>query len=155
MGIRDLEAAVMVSVAGNRRARAQPPPGKRSRPTTRQIGQHHPRSEPTLPAEADMHPAQLAVTSLALLFLAAPALAETRVDRRQLRQEQRIDQGIQSGQLTGRETQRLEKGQDHVESIETRAQSGLVTGKEKARIDRAQDVQSRRIFRQKHDAQTR
>jgi hypothetical protein len=103
-----------------------------------------------------MHPAQLAVTSLALLVLAAPALAETRADRRQLRQEQRIDEGIQSGQLTGRETRRLEKGQDHVENIETRAQSdGVVTGKEKARIERAQDVQSRRIYRQKHDAQTK
>ncbi len=103
-----------------------------------------------------MYPAQIAVTSLTLLFLAAPALAETRADRRQLRQEQRIDQGVQSGQLTGRETQRLEKGQDHVESLETRAQSdGIVTGKEKARIERAQDVQSRRIHRQKHDAQTK
>ena len=103
-----------------------------------------------------MHPAQLAVTSLALLALAAPALAETRADRRQLRQEQRIDQGIESGQLTGRETRKIEKAQNHVENIETRAQSdGIVTGKEKARIERAQDIQSRRIYRQKHDAQTK
>jgi hypothetical protein len=88
------------------------PPRKRPPATARQIGQHHPRNDTHAPREADMQPARIVVTSLALLVLAAPALAETRADRRQLRQEQRIDQGVQSGQLTRRETRRLEKGQD-------------------------------------------
>ena len=90
-------------------------------------------------------------------LLAAPALAqETRADRRQLRQEKRIDQGVPSGQLNEKEAARLQRGQDRVEKIESDAESdGIVTRKERARIEHAQDVQSRRIYRQKHDGQIR
>lgn len=77
------------------------------------------------------------------------------MDRRQERQEQRIDQGIQSGALTPREANRLEKGQQHVENLETKAQAdGKITAKGKLRLEHAQDVQSKRIYRQKHDKQT-
>lgn len=95
----------------------------------------------------------------ALLFaaLSAPLLAQTatpRVDQRQLNQERRIDQGTQSGALNNREAARLEKGQAHVERLETRAEAdGRVTGRERARLDQAQDRQSRRIAEQKHDRQ--
>ena len=62
------------------------------------------------------------------------------MDRRQERQEQRIDQGIQSGALTPREANRLEKGQQHVENLETKAQAdGKITAKEKLRLEHAQD----------------
>jgi len=103
-----------------------------------------------------MHPVTVAVIGIVALAVAAPALAqETRVDRRQERQEQRIDQGVKSGALTPRETKRLARGQRHVENLETRAQAdGTVTAREKARLEHAQDVQSKRIYRQKHDAQT-
>lgn len=86
-----------------------------------------------------------------------PALAhDTRVDRRQERQEQRIDKGVQSGALTPREARRVQAGQRHVGKLETRTQAdGTVTAKEKARLEHAQDVQSKRIYRQKHDAQSR
>jgi hypothetical protein len=78
------------------------------------------------------------------------------VDRRQERQEQRIDQGVKSGALTPRETRKLERGRRHVEKLETKAQAdGVVTAKEKARLEHAQDVQSKRIYKQKHEAQTR
>ena len=99
----------------------------------------------------------VAVVGIAALSLTTPGFAqETRVDRRQDRQEQRIDRGVQSGALTPRETRRLEHGQQHVENVETRALAdGMVTGREKARLEHAQDVQSRRIYRQKHDRQTR
>jgi hypothetical protein len=99
----------------------------------------------------------VAVIGIALLSLTTPVLAqETRVDRRQDRQEQRIDRGVESGALTPRETRRLERGQQHVENLETRAQAdGKITGREKARLEHAQDVQSKRIYRQKHDAQPR
>ena len=104
-----------------------------------------------------MHVARIAVIGIVALGIAAPALAqETRVDRRQERQEQRIDKGVQSGTLTPRETRKLERGQNRVERVETRAQAdGKVTAREKARLERAQDVQSKRIYRQKHDAQGR
>ena len=43
-----------------------------------------------------------------------------------------------------------------IEKLETMAQAdGVVTAKEKARLEHAQDVQSKRIYKQKHDAQTR
>ena len=105
---------------------------------------------------------RLAVAALAAA-LALPAAAQTsgpaatpRIDQRQANQEQRIDQGVASGQLTKPETRRLERGQEHVERMETRAKSdGVVTDKERAKIHHAQDVESKRIYRQKHDAQHR
>lgn len=77
-----------------------------------------------------------------------------RVDQRQLNQERRIEQGVASGSLTVREANRLERGQQHVSNIETRAKTdGVVTSQELARLDHAQDVQSRRITRQVNDRQ--
>ena len=103
-----------------------------------------------------MNVLKAAVIGIAALSVAAPVFAqETRVDRRQERQEQRIHKGVESGALTPRETQRLEHGQQHVENLETKAQAdGKITAKEKARLEHAQDVQSKRIYRQKHDEQT-
>lgn len=100
-------------------------------------------------------------TIVAALFASAltlPALAQTastpRIDQRQASQQQRIDQGVQSGALTQQEAARLEKGQQHVQKLEDKATAdGKVTAKERARIEHAQDVQSRRIYRQKHDRQ--
>ena len=76
------------------------------------------------------------------------------IDQRQTNQDRRIDQGIASGQLNQRETNRLEREQNHINRMEDRAKSdGVVTGKERARIGAAQDRASRHIARQKHDAQ--
>jgi uncharacterized membrane protein YebE (DUF533 family) len=98
------------------------------------------------------------VTALCVSVLALPALAQTastpRIDQRQANQQQRIDQGAQSGALTDREAARLEKGQAHVQNMEDKAAAdGKVTMKERARIEHAQDRQSKRIYRQKHDRQ--
>lgn len=99
-----------------------------------------------------------AAAALLVTAFTLPALAQTastpRVDQRQANQQQRIDQGVQSGALTEREAARMEKGQERVQKIEDRAAAdGKVTMKEKARIEHAQDVQSKRIYRQKHDRQ--
>ncbi len=90
--------------------------------------------------------------------VAVPAFAQSAatpgIDQRQANQERRIDQGVASGELNARETARLERGQQRVENMETRAKSdGVVTKGERARIHQAQDVQSKRIYRQKHDRQ--
>ena len=101
-------------------------------------------------------------TTIAAALLAAamalPVLAQTtstpRIDQRQANQQQRIDQGVQSGALTEKEAARMEKGQERVQNMENKAAAdGKVTAKEKARIEHAQDVQSKRIYRQKHDRQ--
>lgn len=91
------------------------------------------------------------------LFLPVLVLAQTatpRVDQRQVNQEARIQQGVASGSLTQQETMRLEKGQLHVQNVETKAKSdGVVTQQERHRLHHAQEVQSDRIYRQKHDRQ--
>jgi uncharacterized membrane protein YebE (DUF533 family) len=100
----------------------------------------------------------LAVAALAAIALPALAQAQStpRIDQRQANQEQRIDQGIASGQLTAPEAARLERGQERVEVVENKALAdGTVTKKERARIERMQNRQSRRIFREKHDQQHR
>jgi opacity protein-like surface antigen len=97
----------------------------------------------------------LAVSALVLMTGMAFAQAETPViDERQANQEQRIDQGIASGQLNGREANRLNKQQEHINKMEDRAKSdGVMTKKERARIVAAQDRASRHIAREKHDRQ--
>ncbi|MFH1659278.1 MAG: hypothetical protein FD131_3467 [Rhodocyclaceae bacterium] len=99
------------------------------------------------------------VKTIAVLSLVLPALAfaqanTPRVDQRQANQERRIDQGVASGSLTEREANRMERGQQHVDNMENRAKSdGVVTRGERARLHQAQEVQSRRIYAQKHDRQ--
>jgi hypothetical protein len=74
--------------------------------------------------------------------------------QRNINQEKRIQQGMASGQLTNREAGRLEAGQAHVDRLEARAgRDGHVGAGEQAHIQHSENVQSRRIYRQKHDAQ--
>lgn len=82
--------------------------------------------------------------------------AERRVDKRQDRQEQRINKGVSSGALTAPETRRLDREQGRLTRAETRADAdGKITPREAASLEKRQDVASRRIYGQKHDAQTR
>jgi hypothetical protein len=75
--------------------------------------------------------------------------------QRNINQEQRIEQGVQSGSLTNRETARLEGGQAHVDRREAvAAADGHVGAREQHRVQRSENHQSRKIRRQKHDAQT-
>lgn len=87
----------------------------------------------------------------------AQAQAETpRVDQRQTRQEQRIDQGVASGELTKSETTRLTQQQNHVDRVEDRAKAdGEVTKKERARLSHAQNAASRDIARKKNNRRDR
>ena len=76
------------------------------------------------------------------------------IDKRQDVQQQRIDKGVESGQLNGREASRLERHQQHIQNMETKAKAdGSVSKNERARIHHAQDQESRHIRREKHDRQ--
>ena len=98
----------------------------------------------------------VAVAGVLALAIAAPAMADTVIDQRQANQEQRIDQGIASGQLTASEAARLERGQARIERMERRALAdGRLDPRERRRIMHAQEVQSRHIYREKHDNQKR
>lgn len=95
-----------------------------------------------------------------LTTVAGAAFAQTpatpRVDKREARQDARIEQGKATGALNDKEAARLEAGQARVESKEAAAKSdGVVTKKEKAKLAHAQNKQSRHIAKQKHDAQTK
>ena len=88
----------------------------------------------------------LAVTS-SMTFAATPL-----INARQNVQAHRIFNGVASGRLTFGETQRLLKGQAHVQRLENKAKAdGVVTLGERARIHAAQSVQSARIFWRKHN----
>ncbi len=75
--------------------------------------------------------------------------------QRNVNQQNRIEQGVQSGSLTTHETAKLERGQARVGSTEARAGSdGHVGAGEQKRVQAKEDRQSKRIRKQKHDAQT-
>jgi len=87
----------------------------------------------------------------------APLLAGTpHMDAREANQRARIQAGVAGGELTRPETRRLAAGQVHLHRVETRAKAdGEVTKRERAWMQHEANQQSRRIHRQKHDAQHR
>jgi hypothetical protein len=91
------------------------------------------------------------------LVMMGSASADTpRYDARQHNQRARIVNGVQNGELTMRETRRLAAGQVHLNRVERRAEAdGVVTRGERAHMAHEENQQSRRIYRQKHDAQDR
>lgn len=98
----------------------------------------------------------LALCSAAVFAQAAPAAsaATPGVDKRQDRQEQRIEQGKASGELNHREARRLERQQKGVAHAEAHAKAdGTVTAQERKRLHKMQDGTSHRVHRQKHDRQ--
>jgi hypothetical protein len=99
----------------------------------------------------------IAIAVLSAASLPAFALNSTpRIDQRQANQEQRIEQGLRSGQLTRDEVQRLHEGQREIRRMERRAMAdGRITPREAARIEHAQDEEGRRIAQERHDRQAR
>jgi hypothetical protein len=95
----------------------------------------------------------LAAASLTTWAQPHPA-ATPGIDQRQANQERRIEQGVASGELTPRETKRLEKEQVAIKRAENRAKAdGVVTPKERRHLQKMQDRASQDIYRQKHDRQ--
>lgn len=97
------------------------------------------------------------VIATAALIVTGPIFAETpRLDHREHHQAQRIRQGVRSGELTRPEARRVVRGEARLHRNEARAKSdGVVTAAERARLQHEANVESRRIYRQKHDAQDR
>ena len=97
-----------------------------------------------------------AMAMVAALLGVSLASGAAEVDRRERRQQERIGQGIQSGQLTPGEAVKLERkeGRIHREIERDRAANGgTLTPAERRRINRQQNRVSRQIYREKHDAQ--
>jgi hypothetical protein len=93
----------------------------------------------------------VAFNGLALAQAKTPVVRE-----RQTNQQQRIHQGVRSGELTRHEVRKLETQQAHIQNVKVRAKAdGVVTPGERARLDNMQDRASANIYHQKHDAQKR
>jgi hypothetical protein len=76
--------------------------------------------------------------------------------QRNANQQARIEQGVQSGQLTKQQAGSLERGQAHVARAEARAgANGHVGAREQANVQAREDHQSNRIYVKKHDEITK
>ena len=97
--------------------------------------------------------AVVSITAITLAFITSSYAVDTpKIDNREAKQEQRIDNGIRSGALTPKEEAKLDAGQAKVQRIEERAKAdGTVTPQERKRIHHEQDVQSKRIHNMKHN----
>jgi len=101
------------------------------------------------------------MAALVATMISATGLAQGRrrdgVNARERHQQQRIRQGVRSGELTRVEAARLERQQAQIRLDEAlaRRSGGDFTARERARIQRELDRSSRNIYRQKHDGQDR
>jgi len=97
------------------------------------------------------------VAAVFVLGASAVSMAGTRgINSREYREQQRINQGIRSGELTRREARRLEAGLARIRIDERYARSsGGISPHERARLERELNRESRGIYRQKHDGQDR
>ncbi len=95
----------------------------------------------------------------ALAVLAVPAFSQTSnpapvINQRKENQQDRIANGVQSGQLTAGETRNLEKKEAGLNAEENRMENrdnGNLTAADKARLTRQQNRMSRQIYRDKHN----
>ena len=96
--------------------------------------------------------ANVMLISAALL---APVMhADELIHARKENQQDRIAQGVKSGQLTPAETSRLENREKNLnQSIrnDRAANNGKLTGKEKAQVNNRQNNISNSIYKDKHN----
>jgi len=79
---------------------------------------------------------------------------KSEVGKRAENQQDRIAQGIKSGQLTAGETAHLESGEAKINkevSNDRAANGGKLTPQEKRQVNRQQNRESRQIYRDKHN----
>ena len=77
------------------------------------------------------------------------------VTKRQTNQQKRIAEGVADGSLNKKETIRLEKQQRELRKDKRAAKAdGVVTAEERKELHQDQNKMSRRIRKQKNDAQT-
>lgn len=101
---------------------------------------------------------QSIVIAVTLLFSAAASAQDSPASatQRDANQQDRIEQGLQSGELSTRETGRLERQEqaiDHQEAHDLK-QNGSLTPQEQQRLTREQNRVSSNIYRDKHNGVT-
>ena len=97
--------------------------------------------------------AMLALQVVAQNTSSAPVTGQTIQDRKE-NQQDRIGQGIKSGQLTAGEAAHLENNEAKINNEvrnDRAANGGKLTSQERAKVNRQQNRQSRQIYRDKHN----
>lgn len=89
----------------------------------------------------------------------APAFAQNTntptIDQRQVNQQNRINNGVQSGALNAKETENLEKREAKIEADKQAAKAdGKVTRGERRHLMREENRASHAIYRKKHNNRT-
>ena len=82
---------------------------------------------------------------------------DNKVGQRRENQQDRIAQGIKSGQLTAGETAKLEnqqKGINQQVAADRKANGGTLTASEKKQVNKEQNAASKNIYHKKHNAKT-
>ena len=101
----------------------------------------------------------LTLTAGLILILGATAMAGPRtpyINKRQENQQDRIRQGIKSGELTRHEAVRLERESGRIQAEKLVDKSdGHVTQAERRQLDRQLNRESRQIYRLKHNERER
>lgn len=98
---------------------------------------------------------RLAASMLTAALFSGSALAQSAAGetQRDVNQQERVEQGLQSGQLSSGEAGQLERREQQIDRTQARAMSdGSLSPAEKARIQREQNQASRQIYRDKHNA---
>jgi hypothetical protein len=92
--------------------------------------------------------------ALSVSAMVAQTAAASTIQQRKVRQQDRIAQGVRSGELRAGQTARLEHQERGINREERgmRAQDhGRLTAYDRRTIHRQQNVESRRIYRDKHE----
>ncbi len=92
-----------------------------------------------------------------LMGTAVPSFADDQIQDRKENQQDRIAQGVKSGQLTPGETAHIEKNESNLNKeirTDRKQNGGNLTNKEKAQVNRQQNRLSKQIYKDKHNAKT-
>lgn len=89
-------------------------------------------------------------------LLATMTLPAQTIKQREKIQQKRIAQGVNSGELTGKETVKLEKREANLDAQikKDRLDGGGLTPQERHKIRHKQNQLSRKVYKEKHDNQT-
>jgi hypothetical protein len=99
----------------------------------------------------------LMTLAMTLAFCAAAQEQGAAVEtQRDANQQDRVEQGLQSGQLSTKEAGSLERQEQHIDRQEAHdlKQGGALTARENAQIAHEQNQVSRKIYQDKHNAVT-
>ena len=99
----------------------------------------------------------IGLCALGALLVATSALADgPRTDQvvdRNVNQQERVEQGLQQGQLSTREAGQIEREESRIDQTEARdLKDGKLSPAEQAHINQMQDQASRNIYRDRHNA---